>query len=114
MGFELDRSGVGNLCPGALSAGEVARPRHRDWEARNPGGGLHVDWIWICLLARRERWWQATTAKSSVIWPRSMSSTTASRSPSRCTTDPKTRYEYYTIFSSYTNQLANMFSGSLG
>lgn len=57
MGFELDRSGVGNLCAGALSAEEVARPLHRDWEARNPGGGFHVDWIWICLLALWERWW---------------------------------------------------------
>lgn len=36
MGFELDRSGVRNLCAGALSAEEVARPLHRDWEARNP------------------------------------------------------------------------------
>jgi hypothetical protein len=26
-------------------------------EARNPGGGLHMDWIWICLLALWERWW---------------------------------------------------------
>ena len=57
MGFELDRSGVGNLCAGALSAEEVARPLQRDWEARNPGGGFHVDWIWICLLALWERWW---------------------------------------------------------
>lgn len=57
MGFELDRSGVGNLCVGALSAEEVARPLQRDWEARNPGGGFHVDWIWICLLALWERWW---------------------------------------------------------
>lgn len=57
MGFELDRSGVGNLCAGALSAEEVARPLHRDWEARNPGGGFDVDWIWICLLALWERWW---------------------------------------------------------
>ena len=32
-------------------------PLHRDWEARNPGGGFHVDWIWICLLALWERWW---------------------------------------------------------
>ena len=57
MGFELDRSGVGNLCAGALSAEEVARPLQRDWEVRNPGGGFHVDWIWICLLALWERWW---------------------------------------------------------
>ena len=57
MGFELDRSGVGNLCAGALSAEEVARPLQRDWEARNPGGGFDVDWIWICLLALWERWW---------------------------------------------------------
>ena len=57
MGFELDRSGVGNLCAGALSAEEVVRPLHRDWEARDPGGGFDVDWIWICLLALWERWW---------------------------------------------------------
>ena len=57
MGFELDRSGVGNLCAGALSAEEVARPLQRDWEVRNPGGGFHVDRIWICLLALWERWW---------------------------------------------------------
>ncbi len=57
MGFELDRRGVEDLCAGALSAEEVARPLHKDWEARNPDGGFRVDWIWICLLALWERWW---------------------------------------------------------
>ena len=51
MGFELDRRGVEDLCAGALSAEEVARPLHKDWEARNPDGSFQVDWIWICLLA---------------------------------------------------------------
>lgn len=55
MGFEVDRRGVEDLCAGALSAEEVARPLHKDWEARNPNGGFQVDWIWICLLALWER-----------------------------------------------------------
>jgi hypothetical protein len=57
LGFDLDRRGVEELCEGALSVEDVARPLVDEWEARNPVGGFDMDWIWICLLALWERWW---------------------------------------------------------
>ena len=95
MGFELDRSGVGNLCTGAPRAVGALVAGYDRQEQRD---------LAACAATWLDAW-------ADVL---RLCDATASRSPSRCTTDPKTWYEYYTIFSSYTNQLTNMFSGSLG
>ena len=57
FGLHFDREQLGQLCAGALSAEEVARPL-----IGNCGFGSHKervqgDWIWICLVSLWQRWW---------------------------------------------------------
>lgn len=54
LGLDVDRDGVEQLCAGALSAEEVARPIGDKLKLADD---LMVDWIWISLLALWQRWW---------------------------------------------------------
>ncbi len=54
FGLDVDRDGVERLCPGALSAEEVAKPIVDNLEL---GDDMMADWGWIGLLALWQRWW---------------------------------------------------------
>jgi tetratricopeptide (TPR) repeat protein len=58
FGLDLDRRGLEQLCEGALSAEEAARPLIE--RCRHVHGGTvetNPDWIWICLVTLWRRWW---------------------------------------------------------
>jgi hypothetical protein len=105
-GFELDRSGVGNLCTGALSGRAV----------RRGGGTPACAATWLDAWADVLRWCDATGIGSidefDDRFPLTGSGDMNHRPFGRKIR--KTRYEYYTILSSHTNQFTNMISGSLG
>jgi hypothetical protein len=57
FGFELDRRSLAQLCEGALSAEEVARPLMDSCGFRDDLEEMQGDWIWICLVCLWQRWW---------------------------------------------------------
>ena len=57
FGFELDRRSLAQLCEGALSAEEVARPLMDSCGFRDGLEEMQGDWIWICLVCLWQRWW---------------------------------------------------------
>ena len=55
FGIELDRAALERLCLKALSAEEIATP----WlDQRNRPAEMESDWIWVCLTALWQRWFQ--------------------------------------------------------
>jgi len=54
FGLDLDRGSLEELCEGALSAEEAARPLQ---DRCGIGDDSKGDWIWICLVTLWERWW---------------------------------------------------------
>ena len=57
FGLDVDRRSLAQLCAGALSAEEVARPLIDSCGFRNGSEGWQGDWIWICVVSLWQRWW---------------------------------------------------------
>ena len=57
FGLHLDRDRLEQLCGGALSAEEVARPLIDSCGFRGVHDRMQGEWIWICLVALWQRWW---------------------------------------------------------
>jgi tetratricopeptide (TPR) repeat protein len=57
FGFDLDRRRLEQLCAGALSAEDVARPLIESCRFRNASEEMQGDWIWICVVSLWQRWW---------------------------------------------------------
>jgi hypothetical protein len=50
FGFDLDRRRLEQLCTGALSAEDVARPLIASCRFRSASEEMQGDWIWICVV----------------------------------------------------------------
>jgi hypothetical protein len=57
FGFDFGRRSLEQLCEGALSVEDVARPLIDSCGFRDGSEELKGDWIWICLLSLWQRWW---------------------------------------------------------
>ena len=57
FGLHLDRDHLEELCAGALSAEEVARPLIDSCGFRSRHDRIQGDWVWICLATLWQRWW---------------------------------------------------------
>ena len=57
FGLGLDRSALGRLCDGALSAQEVAEPLIESCGFKTEAEERQGEWIWISITALWQRWW---------------------------------------------------------
>ena len=57
FGLHFDRDSLEQLCAGAFSAEEVARPLIKSCGFRSDKEQVEGDWIWICLVSLWQRWW---------------------------------------------------------
>jgi len=57
FGLHFERDSLEQLCAGAFSAEEVARPLIDSRNFRSDKDRVQGEWIWICLVSLWQRWW---------------------------------------------------------
>ena len=77
----MDRRSLAQLCGGALSAEEVARPLMDSCGFRDDLEEMQGDWNWICLVCLWQRWWPDKGAWS--FWTTRSRPATASSSTTK-------------------------------